>query len=329
MTPKDLLAGFKEGSITLLDGGHHTNPLVELLGDDIAHTDKMIKEHSESVKAGKVKMENGSTTYAGMLEHYKRDLRDIELGRSYKHREQYCFHCGSNLNILVLDEKTLAYVKGQDYWDIGKAKGDQYGYLFTASDIKTCAAKELYESKQLTSVIDVPSGELVFANYFKSEGIVEDLPKGEAYSEPGINSVLGRNRVMQYKASNNVGYGQMGNMSLTVFGNKKNKIVLGIEEDYLDEHLSGAYGDEDAQGYKDFKKEIKDEKLKHRGEISLSVWRWECADKSILDMHGEDLSELEGSVIVKVAPGQYQIDHYYDFSSGPVYSRISLIKEEV
>ena len=65
---------------------------------------------------------------------------------------------------------------------------------------------------------------------------------------------------MQHLATKNVGYGQMGNMSVTIYDNDNDKILIG--SDYAEDYISGEYGDEYIEPYKEFQKELDENNLK-------------------------------------------------------------------
>ena len=143
-------------------------------------------------------------------------------------------------------------------------------------------------------------------------------------------------------AEKNVGYGQMGNMSVTIYSNGKDEVLVGSSiESYLD---NKAYYEKNPDKIdKQWKKEVKDAenfirtieegKFKRLGEISLSVWRWMCMDKKLMEEHGEKVAGeyskkyYSEHVPVKLKSGKYRIDHFFDFPKNGdyLYSRIKLI----
>lgn len=186
-----------------------------------------------------------------------------------------------------------------------------------------CEAKDLYEAKKLEATINFPTGNVVFTNFFHKEEIYINV--NNRYGRPSICSLLGRKALMDYLATKNVGYGQMGNMSISVYSNKTEIIitetdlrdsygelvesVLSEEEEYTEEEVRDAKNAKTV--YDDFFKYLKDNKFKKRGDISLSVWRWMCADKATLELEGE---EIDDDVNFKVDKGLWKIEHYFDFT---------------
>ena len=325
MNLEGLVDGLKDGSITILDNGHSTNSLLSKLDRVLGNAKDEIVIATNLLKEGKC-TDKEIEDHEWSLNFYNRTIGEIPIGRSGLFEvSNYCFNCDADLMPIPIDENTLAYFSKYEYYDYCASKGDKYKYVIKAEDIIPCPALDLVEAKKMVSEIDVPTGELVFANFFRTDAI---RTYNEEYSEPDVNSVIGRNRLMQELSEKNVGYGQMGNMSLAVYSND-NEIVLG--NDYYEDHIEGHYGDSEEviEKYKDFDKEIKENGFKNQGTISLEMWRWMCADKSVIDQYGEDLEELDDVITIKVKAGRYRIEHYYDLQgdSSPAYSRITLVEE--
>lgn len=106
--------------------------------------------------------------------------------------------------------------------------------------------------------------DLVFANYMND--LKADTPKEKEYSdEYNLCKFYGRRRITEWKAKNqNVAYGQMGNMGLSVYVNKEKDHII-LTESYIESDIKV--------------KKLKDMGMKKHGDnISLSVWRWEATD---------------------------------------------------
>ena len=108
---------------------------------------------------------------------------------------------------------------------------------------------------------------------------------------------------MQYLANRNVGYGQTGNMTLAVFVSNDRKTIL-IASPYNDEHEENTI-----EGYELV------------GKICCNVWRWQCADTSVLEKYGTTIDEnfIEDNIVIDVPKGEWNIKHYYDFMSEEDY----------
>lgn len=280
MRLETLIEKLKNGTVKVLNYGHEVNPIVDKLETYL----DIYTEASKNPETGKV------------LEYYESKLNP-KIGSICSH-ENYCFLCGEQLLTVLVDEDTIILTNTEN--------------LKESPLIKTtpCKALSLKDAQMLVSEIKAPTGELIFANYFKTDEFYE-LPGRERYQEPSINCVAGRNKLMQYLATKNVGYGQMGNMSLAIYSNI-NDIIIGAdnpEEDFV----------EDVKDLIEFNEAI--EEYEKIGYLSLSVWRWQCADKKTLLDAGEKPSEE--SILVRVDPGRYRIEHYYDFKKKSlIYSRI-------
>lgn len=267
----------------------------------------------------------------------------IGVGEILMESECYCWDCDARLQFVLVNEKTVSLIDGSYYYKLS----DKFAENLKLTDLKLipeCPALPFLKTRKMVARIKVPTGKLIFQNHFGEDKIIRDAPKGEEYKSPGLNSLLGRNKIMQYLASQNVGYGQMGNMSVAVYSNGKDEIIIGdtyYEDMIFDREaaISGKYGEIDVERleeyktelklYKNFKKLITEGGFKKKGEISLDVWRWMCADKQIYDAAKIKAYDHMDVVKVNVQKGEYEIEHYYDMAqeSNPLYSRIKKIQD--
>lgn len=329
MKLKDIIKGVKDGTITILESGHQCNPLLDKLEYTYEHTLKIIQEYKDKIKNGEE--ENDGVKCERMIDLFESKL-EAKIGQSIADMEQYCFNCDANMYVKMLDEKTIGYVPTGKYWDIAEKSGTKYGFKISKKDIPECECKHLTKAQKLTTTINVPSGKLIFQNFFRSE----KLSDPDDYSKPGLNSILGRNEIMQDLAKRNVGYGQMGNMSVEIYANKEEIIIGNCEDGYLDneyyyeQHPEKIDDDwkEETKNYKKFKSRLDKGKFKHLGSISLGVWRWMCTDETFYKENNEKQGEYDDQVIVKVKKGTYEINHYYDFprNGDYIYSTLKFKK---
>jgi hypothetical protein len=331
MKLKKIIEGIENGTITILENNHRCNPLIDKLKQLYTSSIERKKEYQEKIKNG-VTREDGRS-YDGMVQLYDMKL-NVEIGHHLMDMTQYCFNCDSEMYVILIDEKTIGYIPSNEYWDIAEKSGTKYGYKAKKEDCKKCSASHLTESQKLEATIEVPSGELIFQNYFDKEELYEGKEK---YGTPGINSILGRNKLMQELAEKNVGYGQMGNMGVTVYSNETDEIIIGNNVDmyydnkgYYESHPEKIDDEwlKEEKDAKEFEKYLKEGNFKKMGEISLSVWRWMCMDKQLLLEHGETLKTddiYQDSVEVHVQKGNYKIEHYFDFPENGdyIYSKIT------
>lgn len=334
---QDIIAGIKSGSIKIDEKGHLMNSLLDDLERHVEHSQKVIEEMRDKADKGEL-LESG-TKPERMIEIYEEGL-NMEIGLTHFHLgEVYCFNCGMRGKIIMTDEKTITVIGGTKFYEM---RDKQVGFRLTdISLVESCRAASLTNKGFLSAEIEVPTGELVFQNFFREQPMY-DFPKNDkTYRE--INNLKDRNELMQYLASNGVGYGQMGNMSLTVYANKNNEILLGSDPDHMADmipdkirYLNGDYGKKpegeklerhkrELQQMQDFESMLEKGKFKDKGGISLSMWRWVCADKSVIEKYGEKHDKDQDQVIVKVVPGTYIIEHYYDVNPcDGLYTRIKL-----
>lgn len=251
-------------------------------------------------------------------------------GDSFIDSQLYCHDCGARMYVSLIDDKTIVLSESRKYWDISDTKPDRYNFKLTPEDMKKleCEMSKLGIVDKFVAEINVPSGELIFANHFKNEDTYEI--KKDKYRS--INDLSGRYELMQDLAKRDIGYGQMGNMSVTIFKKKDGTEII----------VGGEYGYDESDDLCEFT--ITHDGYDKLGEISLGVWRWQCGDKKILvEKFGEKISKKlkevknpkyhEDMVLANVTPGKWVIEHYYDFphskySEGKkeIYSRLYLKK---
>lgn len=332
----DLQKKLQNNEITIVDSDHMIGSVLEIIEHEISSIHSEMKNCVEKIStlSDSVKIKEEQNMYDITQ---KKLYKTIGLGSHIRMwYEPQCHACEQSMRLTLFDENTIGFISNRDYNEKSKLFG--YNYTPTKEDIKTCIASDLKLSAKLTSTINVPSGELVIKNFFNTDEIYK-LPKDEEYKGASIQSILGRNKLMQYLASKNVGYGQMGNMSVGVYI-KDDDIIIGnsyVEDRIIDLEATIEELESDDKELDDYKEELKDayafsnliKEYKCLGTISLSVWRWMCIDKSILDSYNEPLviDEYDRAVVANVTAGQYQIEHYYDFPENGdyIYSRINLI----
>ncbi len=326
MNLQDLITGLNNGTITVL-GNHYTNPLVKKIESYLNVYTKIVEKYKPLV--GKP-VKKGEANPESMLDlaKYRYELR---IGYNMD-AEMYCFDCGSTMYIIPVSETEIAYVDMSTYWKLIDESGMKYDFVFKKEHIEECSCCKIRDDKKLVSEIEVPTGELVFVNFFNSEKLNQD--KEKEYEEPSINSILGRYNIMQQLSQKNVGYAQMGNTSICIFTNESDEIIITDcifsyykptkKKQFLKEF---AYGDNE-KNVKNLVDYIDNGGFKLKGSISLSMWRWMCADKSVVKKAKEKTDEDSDIVNLKVNSGKWRIEHYYDFSKrGDVlFSKLNLVK---
>ncbi len=330
MTLQDLITGLKNKTVSLL-GNHYTNSIIKDLENKQKRNTDYLLDYEEILK---------KTSYFNFIKKFcwnfwiasEKNKMNLTIGKVINFSNIYCFDCGDNMYIVPISETEIGCIPVNKYWDIMEIHNDKY--LFTKNDITECPCCKQNEAKMLVSEIDVPTGELVIANFFTNDELFyEDAT--QHFKEPSINCLLGRDNLMQKLATKNVGYGQMGNMGISVFSNETDEILI---TDYAFQYLQDyeqcdrkefldEYGDEQIiDKWKDLIQYIETGKFKYVGEIDLSVWRWQCADKKVLDDYKENLETLHcDNVTTKINKGRYRIEHYFGFSNSCLYSKIKLI----
>lgn len=297
----DLYAKLKKGKITIDYRGHQFNPITDRLKEAIDHTRRLAMDGNQNI--------------SGIAQQIL--MQDIPYNTPvsyglYESIKCYCFHCDLEYLLMLTDERHATFIPASDYYQWKKDHPEELPKNNPLLQVQ-CPMDEICQSGKLTAPINVPTGKLVFANFFGPEEIYIDH---EYEYQPGhsINTVSGRHLLMQYLAEKNVGYGQMGNMSVALFVKKDGKEII----------VGPCYTADKETSYKGFTRV---------GKLSLEVWRWQCADCYILDQYEEPLRTEDGSKIehieIPVRPGQWQIEHRFDLMdyeesrSGEPFSRLT------
>lgn len=305
--------------------GHCFNPIVE----EIESYYEWMKECSEDEKE--------DDKYRGIFLNIIN--KDYEIGQVFVRPSYfegfYCFDCGEYFIPYLIDELTIGLINKREY--SRKINENNYKpFLCSAEETLPCIMLEDKKKGFLTSEIEIPSGHLLFKNYFKDERIY-NFPKdiNQYDAEHSINSIRGRKNLMQHLSTMNVGYGQMGNMCVSIFvKNDGTEIIIGTDYSYNE---------------KDGEIEVKHKGFINLGKISLSVWRWMCADIEVLKLYNEPIEEstlkliekfnscdtlkqqcsskYKDEILVNVKPGKWVIEHYYEFQTSRrelIYSKMYL-----
>lgn len=322
--------GLKTGSITVDSKYHRTEDILESLTNYLDNERDWIKELEAGNYVDHEKKVWDKTECDKMVTFLNSRLnRQREAGQYLNEVKIHCWDCSCDLLLLVVDESNVSLIS---YGSFEKQREDRgfewldFSFRFDTTQIPECPARPLKEAKKLTSEISVPSGELLFCNFFKKDELYE-IPKDVKYkTEHSINGLVGRNNLMQYLATQNIGYGQMGNMGVDVFVNKAGDEII-ISTDY-------GYNSKTDREFK-----VRYKGFKPIGRISLSVWRWMCGDLQVLREHQEPVpdglvtnghieDDYKDYVLAKVKTGTWVIEHYYDMSEEDdlLYSKLYLKK---
>jgi len=335
MTLQQMSDAFKAGTLKLNENSHRINPFDNWFADRLEHLNQLLDDYK---KEGK-----NPDTWLYMINYdyapgsYIWDSRDI-----------YCFQCGERFALVFMNDTTLELIDWNSYHNYLKefeANGGKHKeFYLSPAQIKSCMMKELAEKEKLVAEIQVPTGQLIFKNYFDKKELSEWPEDEKQYdAEHEINAIRGRYNLMKYLATLNVGYGQMGNMSASILKNKIGTEIIVCDtykyDDESDHEFSKNY--DEFPEYTDYT---------YCGTISLSVWRWMCTDKKILidakepypyKRYSKETIEwkklkqtlpkkhsYEDVIQVNVEPGTWIIEHYYDFakSKTTIYSKLFLKK---
>ena len=321
--------GLENNTISIDYKGHNIDSILRPMTWEVEHNQKCIEEYKNGESLGSNDKPCTKEDSDNMIMFYKSKLEhNFEVGRYFVGIGDYCCEdCGKRLYILPTSENSILLVD-TDFINSENIRQGIPKYHPVKVDlnlIPDCSAKVLRDAGKLVAEIEVPTGELLFTNFFKKEKIYT-MPN-EYSASNSINSINGRNNLMQYLSTQNIGYGQMGNMSVNIFvNNAGDEIIIGSEYGYNEE---------------DGEFDISHEGFTNYGSISLGVWRWMCGDIQILKEHGEKIpknvevnkhveNNYKDYICVLVKPGTWVIEHFYDLIDDDneieIYSKLYLKK---
>ena len=134
------------------------------------------------------------------------------------------------------------------------------------------AFNKIHEQGFTTTEVDFPTGDLIFANFFKNmkcDDYAFEMPEDLKYKNRfSINHALGEQNTMEILAKKHgLCYAQLGNTSVAVYTDGKDRIIMTTTCPY--------YYEDDFEHELDYPFEW--EKV---GEIICDVWRIECIDQA-------------------------------------------------
>lgn len=206
---------------------------------------------------------------------------------------------------LALENSELCFKK----YDVSKPLADITRPTYIPLD-------DVIDIGPITWSISIPSREVIFVNFFRDE--VNPEPENRHSLEFSLNCLNGRrNRADFYAKHNNVGYGQMGNMSIGIYSSDTEilavdpwfeDVLLGMHgniEEYID--LMGAPSrEEDAWKLDNY---LKLHDFKWQGNLSLAMWRFECTDGNVGNF---ETSKYDDVIRFPINGTALTAHHYYD-----------------
>jgi hypothetical protein len=312
MNIRELCEKVRSEEITLNEAGHRTNcSRIELLKryDDYLALAAGRNDGCWSQQAG----ETTEQVNAQMREHYQRIL-DMEIKQEdplLLIDRDCCFGCGERLYWVLTGNQ----LQLRNFYDGNNFVNHPVDYV--------CP----FQTPQPTRGEIKITSRLLFSNYFRE---IEDAPEGQRYdNEWSLNHLAGRKRITEYKAAQNVAYGQMGNMSIGVYVNQaKTSIIIGPS--YHPAEMGDYDSDEEYEAAMQVAVFPGYEKV---GEICLAVWRWEATDLNTLGdaAYAALLDEGRDVVELDVPHGVWTFEHHYDMirrgdSENHLYAKLDLMR---
>lgn len=221
--------------------------------------------------------------------------------QGFDNTELHCRNCGGRgLHFRFKDENTLEI------------------FHWKSKEVVDCPIEDgPYKMK-----INVPSGKLVFANYFDN---IEDAAEDDKYTEEySLNNLIGRINIAKYLSKQNFGYGQMGNTSVSIYishDKKSIKVIDGYTEDDAEEyeHCLEEYPEDITESWTKRYNAYKELKKTHVfvDTLCLCVWRWMCCDESLVEAASPSNECMDA---IDVEPGQWEVTHNYDHDRDAIFA---------
>lgn len=329
MTLKEFVEKLESGEVSLDLQGHSPNPILPKVKRRLKNLQERAEKYRKEVEALPVESRQDRGVQAVRMLQMANFLLQEDLANTYyaslEPLEVYCFSCGNSLRLTVFGD--TAYLT--DYRKVGAAeeelakslKARRMDVILNEPVLEVCEGSRL--PKVWEAEIEVPSGRLVFANFFlnkepgdkgRGQHLIPDFeePSGSRTNEFDINCELGRYKLMQAYAEKNVGYAQMGNMSVDVFVNGAGNALKVSSEYYYDR-------DEDEEHT------ITYTGFYVAGQVSLGMRRWMCADEKVLEELNGHVPDQSDKLVIPVEPGVYAIKNYMPGLSEndkPLYAEI-------
>lgn len=308
-TIQEVITALKNGELTVDFGGHTFNE------GNVEEVIEVLERQVEWFNDNRDLFKNNLNSKYGV--DYTLNGEPIPLDGYTSGHEYFCWGCGYRHKLVFVEETVLGFMSTRN---TGRKQKTPSGHSFPIFEKNTEPCEFPYgEYEKFQGVINIPSGKVLVANWFSESH--DDNYNDPIYNPRGFGLQSNREQfeLMEHLIEEkNVFYGQTGNTSGTVFGNK-NEIVMCDEYCYTsDEELAKqSYIDDDMlddweDGAKDFGKwemEYKPTGMKEVGSVSMDVWRYMITDhQQAVDGNYKISSE---HVVVKVKPGKYKVEHLY------------------
>jgi len=155
------------------------------------------------------------------------------------------------------------------------------------------------------------NGEIVFANFFKDHiAKLDEAEKDFSYNYFSLNTIVGRRRIAEFHANDNIGYQQLGNTSIDIYLSSDKQEFIIIEETY---RWAEGQGDNSGMEF-EASEELPKLGWIYCGSISCDMWRYMFGNVS-------DVKEPSGSVVkISPKPGNYLVTNYFGTSEHEVHT---------
>jgi hypothetical protein len=225
-----------------------------------------------------------------LLSMKERKIKTEELRARYQSLQE-------KENLSEEEKETLTFLTEVFTTDYGWMKTFQLTHLEQALPFQKAFADPLTKKFPKAVVeIEVPTGELVFANSLFS--YLQDFPKEEEHAEENsVSHTRGRNNNIFFHAkTNNAFYVPLSNCSPEVWQHKRKRDHLRIGCTQQEKHHPKEWR------YVDAKRE-----WTKKGQVCTDLWAFHACDRSLLP----EKIEVD-YFIVKIPPGKYQLINHYE-----------------
>ena len=242
-----------------------------------------------------------------LLDILKKIYFEVDCGKYVNNLRIRCYDCGNSIYVLLKNDNEISL--------------EYHESIVDHTNDMNCLYNTYMKNKKMSNfneeIINIPTGKLVFKNYFIFDKLNVD--------DNSVDSKLDQIKLTSEYAKHNIGFAQMSNMHVTVYmNNSHDEIIIGSELDDNDEFI-------DHIGFKKY------------GYICLDVWRWMCGDIKILNnlnikadltfeatdgCPNKDKTTFKDTIMLNVIKGKWCLKNYFHISNcgDGIYTTLKLIK---
>lgn len=220
--------------------------------------------------------------------HPEMQISDKETVHFSMGSELACKRCGMSLAVYgkVLDDN------GQFEIKVGTTE-----YALRNAHPKLTICNEDALTNNLGAKIEVPSGEIIFADWIRAKAFTKSVERENQYDTSrwhSINYLLGRIQQIHHYAGKNVAFGSVGNETVTIYQSDEGLVIAGLSDinpemvelyfededgDLDDEAIDKAY----QKAMDHYQQVTESTGLENIGGVCTDLWGYTIVDKAIAD----------------------------------------------